>query len=204
MSTVLKPVGPQPDRVYWVRRVVVLVLAVLLVVVASFGVRALVSGGSAEETPAAEGSEGAPTEDGAAEEGGAGGAPISCDPGALTATLATDAQSYPAESAPVLTLTVTNTGEAACTVEVGSETSAITITSGSDRIWASTDCEAEVEEPRLLLLDPGAQVPVERAWSRERSDEECTAGLPEPRPGTYTASATVLGVEVEPVAFVLE
>ncbi|WP_250447451.1 hypothetical protein [Actinotalea sp. C106] len=197
MSTVLKPVGPQPDRVYWVRRLVALVLAVLLVVLVSFGVRALVSGG-AEET-ATEGSEGAPTE-----EDGASGAPTSCDAGALTATLATDAQSYPADSAPVLTLTVKNTGEAACTVEVGPETAAITITSGSDRIWASTDCEAEGEESRLLLLDPGAQVPVEQAWSRERSDEGCTAGLPEPRPGTYTASATVLGVEVEPVAFVLE
>lgn len=199
MSTVLQPVGPEPGRVYWIRRLVVLAVVVVVLVVLGLVVRALASGGegSADPAPVASGEDEAPAED---EPEGAPGSPTACSPEALTTILSTDTRSYPAESAPVLTVAVTNSGEVACTVDAGTAVEEVLITSGSDRIWSSADCEQEPVS-RLLLLDPGDQERIDLTWQRERSDESCTAGLADPRPGTYTAVATVLGTATEPAVF---
>lgn len=194
MSTVLRPVGPQPPRVYWVRRLVVLglVLLVLALAVWAFASRGSDSGAAAD----AQGDETAADQDAPA------GGPLACEPADLTVTLSSDARTYGADSRPVMTLSVTNASEAPCTVDVGSGNRVVTITSGSDRIWSSTDCAGD-EGEALRLLDAGAVETVGVDWKRERSDPDCTAGLPEPRPGTYTAVASVLGVESETLVFEL-
>lgn len=223
MSAVLRPVGPQPPRVYWVRRLIVLAVLVGLVTLLAVGARALLGGDEAvgaEPTADAVAQEAsgddAPAEDAPAEDppaddaeegtgedaetGLLGGAPVACDPGDLTVTLTADAAAYPAGAEPRFAVAVTNAGDSACTVDAGSGSQVVTITSGPDRIWSSGDCVAEAGE-RLLLLDPGAQDAVELPWPRVRSDEACTEGLPEPRPGTYQAVATMLGAESAPVVF---
>ncbi|NCT91684.1 hypothetical protein GXB85_12085 [Cellulomonas sp. APG4] len=117
-------------------------------------------------------------------------------------TLTSDARTYGPDERPVLSLAVANTSEQACTVDVGSGNAVVTVMSGSDRIWSSADCAADVPE-RLLLLDPGAADTSTVDWARERSDAECTAGLPAPRPGTYTAQATLLEIESATAVFEL-
>lgn len=221
MSGLLHPVGPEPERVYWVRRAFVLLVAVVVLTVAVLAVRAVASGadrapgtdatdeaGSGGEVSAADDgaqpAEDEPAEpsaeDQAATEPALSGGPVACDPAALTLTLTSDAQSYPAGVEPVLAVALTNTGSAACTVDGGSGNQVVTVTSGADRIWSSADCQGEVAE-RLLLLDPGAQDVVPVTWDRSRSDEACTGGLAAPRAGTYQAVATMLGVQSAPVVF---
>jgi hypothetical protein len=195
MSTVLRPVGPQPPRVYWVRRLLLLGLVLLVVLLVVW----LISSRGTDADAAAD-TEGDETS--AGEDASAGGGPIACEPGDLTVTLSSDARTYGADSRPVMTLSVANASEAPCTVDVGSGNRAVTITSGSDRIWSSVDCAGD-EGEALRLLDAGAAETVGVDWKRERSDPDCTAGLPEPRPGTYTAVASVLGVESETLVFEL-
>lgn len=221
MNTVLHPVGPQPARVYWVRRLVLLAVAAAVVAVLAVAVGAARGGatdgdGAAAGDAAADGAaattegaddagagsgaaadaQSAPEGDGSEEAGaGPGGGAVACAPESLTTTLAADAASYPAGATPTFTVTLTNSGGSACTVDAGLANQALVITSGADRIWSSADCPAEAPGERLLLMAPGAAEAMPVAWPRVRSDEGCSEGLPEPRPGTYTAVAVVAGVQ---------
>lgn len=194
MSSVLRPVGPRPQRVYWLRRLVLLAALVLVAVLVWVAARALGGGGQdGTVAPEADPSTEAPAQDAPA-------GPVACDASHLGVTLTSDARTYGPDQNPVLSLAVTNTSEQTCTVDVGSGNAVVTVMSGADRIWSSADCATDVPE-RLLLLDPGAADTSTVAWARERSDAECTAGLPAPRAGTYTAQATLLGIESATAVF---
>ncbi|MDT0165979.1 hypothetical protein Q9R32_10450 [Actinotalea sp. AC32] len=221
MNTVLRPVGPQPSRVYWVRRLVVVgvlvAVAVLVVSVLSSlrgrdapataaGEDTAAVAGAGDEGEAADGAQGGAAEDAATEDAGdadgadKGGAPDACAVEALTTTLVSDAATYPAGSTPTFTVTLTNSSDKACTVDAGTANQSLVVTSGADRIWSSADC-ATTDGERMLLMAPGAQEVVQLAWPRVRSDEACTADLPEPRAGTYTALAVVAGAQSGQIVF---
>jgi hypothetical protein len=199
MSAVLHPVGPQPQRVYWVRRLLLLLVVVVVAAVA-WSVAQGARGGAAEASEEATGETTEDAADPAAEgdaavvepgpvEGDAG--PAACTPVDLALTLTTATRSFGPEEQPVFTAGITNTGAAACTVDAGDAAREIVITSGTDRIWSSLDCP--VESPaRLLLLEAGARDEVEVTWPRVRSAAGCPADLPAPRAGTYSAVMTVI------------
>jgi hypothetical protein len=73
-------------------------------------------------------------------------------------------------------LTLLNTGTTACTLQAGSDVQSYVITSGSDRIWASTDCQ-EPGVPAEVTLEPGEPLSSSPfAWSRTRSSaDDCTS-----------------------------
>jgi cytoskeletal protein RodZ len=83
----------------------------------------------------------------------------------------TDSDSYPAGSSPALSISLTNNGASACTLDVGSATQVFTVTSGADVWWRSTDCQ-ENPSSMVVTLDAGQNVtsaePV--VWDRTRSD----------------------------------
>lgn len=199
MSTVLHPVGPQPERVYWIRRLLMVLAAVVVVLVVAALVRAALEpdGAAPDDVDAAEVADGeAPADTAAADPGG----PAACTAADLALTLTTSTRSYPAGALPVFTVAITNTGTVSCTVDAGDAAREILITSGSDRIWSSLDCPAEAAE-RLLLLEPGARDAVDVTWPRVRSAEGCATGLAEPRAGTYNAVTTLLGAQSPPAVF---
>ena len=171
MSTFKNPVGPQPSKVYWRRRLVVglVLLAVILIAVLIF-----TRPGSSQTAPKpVSTSTEAPAADDAAADDGAADAPAdgSCDPASIVVEGMTDASTYAADANPLLTLSVTNTGAAECTMSVGSDVQEFIITSGEERIWSSKDCQ-EASEPLELPLAAGepltSTTPV--TWSRTRSD----------------------------------
>lgn len=196
MSTVLRPVGPEPPRVYWVRRLIVLVAVVLVLALIGTVVRGWFAPGEAETPPGA-------AAEAAEADGGASTSPAACTPDELTVTATTAVRVHEAGESPQINVTVTNTGDAACTVDLGPAQVEVLITSGADRIWSSADCPAQDGKNRLLLLPPGDRETTDVLWPRERSAPECPDGLPEPRPGTYRAEVTVEGVTSEPTVFEL-
>lgn len=189
---VLRPEGSLPTRVYWVRRVVVLLAVVVVVVLAVVGVRALLTP-SGDDAPAAAPSPSQPEE--SAE------TPV-CEPGAVGLTLTADATSYPAGALPTFTVRVVNDGDVTCLLDAGDAQRAIVVTSGSDRIWASTDCATGDE--LKLLLEPEQADERQVQWDRNRSVEGCAAGQAAALPGTYQAVLTLGGVSTDPVVFGLE
>lgn len=194
---VLRPEGSLPARVYWVRRAVVVLVLVLVVVLAVFGVRALLRGGGDDAAaPTGDGTTSAPTSEETTE-----GTPA-CEPGAIGLELTADATTYPAGSLPTFTLRLTNTGEATCLLDAGDAQRQVLITSGSDRIWASTDCATG--ETLQLLLAPGQVDERQVQWDRNRSVEGCAPDQPAAQPGTYQAVLALGGVSTQPVVFGLE
>ncbi|NMR18767.1 hypothetical protein [Cellulomonas fimi] len=223
MSTVLHPAGPNPPRVYWVRRLVVLVvLGAVVWGLVALGSIALGRFGpddaaaAAGQTTAAEGA-GETAADASDEGTGAGAvdaaeddaedapaAPVDCTPDSLQLALTTDALEYAADADPVLRASITNIGDVPCTVDAGDATREVLITSGADRIWSTKDCAAPETASRQILLGTGAQDPAEITWQRVRSGEGCPAGLPEPRAGTYQAVLSLLGTSAQPAVFTLK
>lgn len=219
MSSVTRPRGPLPARVYWVRRAVTLglVLAVFL------GVARLLGAASDGRDPGA-GSDavqaGALTDESdtaAAQESGSpsasgsrASAPVrpgtNPSPGASAGTLpAPDGPCVPAEvvvtpvvetaigGAPVvIRLEVTSRASRACTFTVAPETVLVKVVSGLDLIWSTQQCPRRM--PRLQVV-ARRLVPavVNVIWSGRRSDPECSRGLAYALPGYYHAIAAALG-----------
>ena len=205
MTAVLHPVGPQPPRVYWARRLVLVLGLVLVVAVAWALLTGTRSGGEESAAPADEGA-GETVADQAAEGepapvGDTGPAP--CTPTELAATVTTATRAFGADEQPVFAVGLTNTGAGACTVDAGDAAREIVVTSGTDRIWSSLDCPVAAE-PRMLLLEPGARDEVQVTWPRVRSAPGCPTDLPAPRPGTYGAVLTVLGATSAAAVFDLD
>lgn len=208
MNTVLRPVGPEPARVYWTRRIMLL----LALVVAATLVWTLVQGsGSSSEAnaPGGKGAAGAPgadddASDDAGEDPAGGGAAAPCTAENLELAIEPGRAGYAADAQPSFVVTVTNTGDSGCTVDVGDASRELLVTSGSDRIWSSLDCAAGEGASRNLLLAAGMSDAHDASWPRVRSDESCSDALPKPRPGTYKAQVRLNGAESELATFSLE
>jgi len=190
MSTLRHPVGPQPPEVYWRRRLVVGLglLAVIVIIVLIVWPRG--SGDPTEQpSPDPQSTESAAPGDEVAE-----GDAAACTAAQVEVTPVTDASSYPAGQQPMLSFTLLNTATAPCTMPVGADVQEFLIVSGSDRIWASTDCQ-EPAVPASVVLEPGEALestPI--AWSRTRSTPgDCDAARPDVIAGgaTYRLSVTV-------------
>lgn len=98
-------------------------------------------------------------------------AAVPCQARDVTVEAVTDADTYPAGALPQLSISLTNKGDADCTIDVGSATQVFTVSSGSDTWWRSTDCQ-ESPSSMVVTLSVGKTVtsatPVQ--WDRTRSD----------------------------------
>lgn len=175
MSTIKNPVGPQPPSVYWRRRLLLLLLVVAVIVVI---VLIVVRPGSG--TPS-----GNPTGGVSNSASTPGPGPTStsssaaCDPSVITLVPITDSSSYAAAAQPQLSMSITNSGASACTFDVGTDAQLYLITSGSDQIWSSKDCQTAPAAAKQVL-EPGKTLSTTPfAWDRTRSSTStCTGSRP--------------------------
>lgn len=185
-----------PARVYWVRRLVVLGIPLLLVAVVVW----LVAGRGSDDDPApdAETTSTPPATDPTPSETPA---LASCAPAGLALAMTPDAVSFAAGVSATFTVSITNTSAEACLVDAGEVQREIVITSGSDRVWSNRDCVAAGTEKRTLLLPAGGNDTTPFAWNRIRSAEGCPQGLPAPGAGTYSAQLNLAGASAAPAVF---
>ncbi|MFF1634641.1 hypothetical protein [Leifsonia sp. NPDC058248] len=171
MSTFKHPVGPQPSKVYWRRRLLV-VLGVLAVIVVIILI--VVRPGSSSGAPVSESTKtpSTSTPDSTSiptSATTASGQP--CKAADVTVQAITDATNYAAGQKPKLSVSITNHGATACKINAGTSQQVFTITSGSEVYWKSSDCQTEKLDAQVLLK-PGktisSQVPI--TWDRTRSD----------------------------------
>lgn len=112
----------------------------------------------------------------------------------------TDATTYASGVLPKLSISLKNTSERDCTINVGSSTQVLTVSSGSDVWWRSTDCQTEPSD-MVVTLPAGEEVtsvqPV--IWDRTRSSVHTCDQENRPRaPGggaSYHVSVSIGGVE---------
>lgn len=185
MSTIRTPVGPQPASVYWKRRAVVL-LGLIAVIVTI--VLIVVRPGSGEPTPTA-----SPTPTTSTSTDPGLSAPA-CADSQLELVAVTDKARYNAGETPFVSMTITNTGAAACSIALGSEVEQYVITSGKEQYWSSQNCQTDAAAIDVVL-EPGiARSTTPIAWDRTRSPEGCTgAGSPAPAGGASYHLTVTLG-----------
>jgi len=200
-DALLHPVGPEPARVYWIRRAVVVGLPLLLLIV----LLANLGGGGGSRSPgqAAGPSAGpsarastipAPT---TAMRATATPSPAATSPSgcpSLTVAAAADAASYASGTLPQLTIAVTNTGSSPCTRDLGPAARSLIVYRGADRVWSSADCASAAPVPQVLA--PGRTVRFTTTWNRQRSSPGCpsAAAAADPGPGGYILRGQLAGL----------
>ena len=121
-----------------------------------------------------------------------------CAKGAVKVVAVTDKASYKAGENPMLSLTITNTGTVACTFNAGTDVQEYRITSGTETIWASKDCQKD-PVATVAVLEPGKDVTTTPfPWDRTRSSADTCEGDRPPvtaAGASYHLTAVVDGVE---------
>ncbi|WP_284254196.1 hypothetical protein [Pseudolysinimonas kribbensis] len=174
MSSIRNPVGPQPPQVYWRRRLLLLLgVVAVLVVIVLIVVRPGGGSPSSAETKSPGPHATSPNPNPTFSTDGPAG---SCDPSVITLTPVTDAASYASTTQPKLSMSITNSGAKACTLDVGTKAQVYTITSGAETIWTSTDCQTDAVSD-VRTLQPGKSLTTTPfAWDRTRSSKStCSA-----------------------------
>lgn len=218
MSGLLRPVGPEDPQVYWLRRAAILVGLVLVVVV----VVALIRPGgstrmaepSASPTPLLLAT---PTAT-ATPEPAATAAPQGTAPAAGQApTAAVTPQTQPVPSAPpacaprdvrlalggaedaglgtptTFSVQLTNGSAGPCSIAWEPGTAELRITSGSDRIWSTEDCDRWFTAVPAQVVEPGQALTAQVAWQGQRSYPGCKLASRPLQSGTYVATVEVDG-----------
>ena len=216
MGAPTTPRGRLPQRVYWVRRGLVVLVALLLVL----GIGKLLGGGGSDgagtASDAAAKSAAKPSASSAAPMGPTAvatpGTPTETSTGAPTATATGSAVPLVAPSGPCTDDEVTVTPsipqawagvrstidlqlqgtQPACTFDVSSSTVVVKITSGSDRIWSSQDCPKAVPTQQVVVRS-GTSTTVPVRWSGRRSDADCSSSPDWALPGFYHVVAAAFG-----------
>jgi hypothetical protein len=203
MSTIRNPVGPQPPSVYWRRRLL-LVLGLIAVIVVIVLIIVRPGAGNPNATPSPSTSvepSGSPTPSFTSAAGGE-----ACNPAQVQIAAVTDGTSYDSGVKPMISMTIKNAGTAPCTFDVGTEAQEYIITSGTDRIWSSKDCQSGATSTPQVL-QPGVELSTTPfAWDRTRSSTDtCSGSRPKAVAGpdgpTYRLEVKLGAVESEPVAF---
>lgn len=197
MSNWKQPVGPERKAVYMRRRLLVLGGLIVLIGIIALVIWRPGSSGGAAAAPEVE----VPDEIVAAEKTKTetpAGEVAPCAAGELTVTPITDRESYAGGELPQLSLSVENIGDAACLAELGTAGMSFKITSGSDEVWRSIDCQVSPDK-RTVILEPKTPLSTEPiAWDRTRSSPEtCEIGRDAVVAGgaTYHLHVAVAGVQ---------
>ncbi|MFE5742461.1 hypothetical protein [Streptomyces celluloflavus] len=134
--------------------------------------------------------------------------------GAAVANCATDTtelalhsvkNSYGPDTKPKFELTVKNSADAACKVDLGRKSAVLTITdtAGDDRVWASDDCPSATG-PALLQVPAKGAMKRTVEWDRKASAPHCATPSAAAVPaGTYLIEAKVPGLSAARTSFVL-
>ncbi len=192
MSTFRNPVGPQQAKVYWRRRLVVglgilAVIVVIILIVVRPG-----SGGGAKPVGVHSSAPKSSTPPVADTDAPAGS---TCVPGRLKLEAVTDKATYASTEQPQISMKITNTGTAACTINLGSTQQELIITSGADRIWDSKDCQTGAVDAQVTLDPNTPKTTPAIPWDRTRSSTSTCDSTTRP-PVTAGGASYHLSVKV--------
>lgn len=181
MSTIRTPTGPLPKSVYWRRRLLLLVgvLAIVAVIVLIVVRPGAANGQRNGPPPAADRSSVTGGASPAASAGASAGPSGPCKASNVKVVAITDKAGYASGAQPLLSMSITNVGTSPCTYDVGTGAQGYVITSGTEKIWNSKDCQTGPTVD-VQTLAPGQTLTTQPfAWDRTRSaPTTCSAARP--------------------------
>ena len=115
----------------------------------------------------------------------------------------TDKAVYNAGENPLISMKITNTSTVACTLNAGSTLQELRITSGSELIWSSKDCQKDPVDVPVILQPNTPQSTAAIPWDRTRSSATtCDAERNKVKAGGASYHLTVLLGELKSAATV--
>lgn len=214
MSDVLTGKGPQPPRVYWVRRglVILVVVVVIGLLVWAFTPRGGPSAATPEPAATPSATEPAsPTPTSPAPSGDPSAttspspsstAPTACEP--IGVQMSMDGfKSVKNDAKQTFAVTVENNTAMPCVMAITKDSFALRVTSGSDAIWSTAHCEDWLPTVKKRTLKAGATVEFKVEWGLYRSNEGCKKVKGTLGSGTYVATATYAVDSSTRMAFVI-
>jgi hypothetical protein len=198
MGALLNPVGPESARTYWIRRGLVLAVALLVVLGLIWifspknpSVTAVPAPATAlTPSPAASPSgTPSPSASGTPSASPSPTGPVACDPLTTKVGIAGFA-SVKADAKQVFTLTVENNSATPCVLQIGPSTYSVRVVSGSDPIWTTAHCAKWLPLVKKQTLQPAGTVEFQVTWPLRRSAKDCKLGKTKLGGGTYVANAT--------------
>ncbi len=207
--------GRLPSRVYWVRRLLVLGVAVLLVV----GIARLL-GGSGGGSPANDSAANV-ADTSAATTGASSPAthppshprhsasprvtplPLPTGPCSAPDIAITPSVPHPVAGRDIrLVLDLSTVSTPACTWKVSGRTLALKITSGPDLIWTTVQCGRTIPTENLVLRN-AKPTRVTITWDAQRSEPGCPRQTQWALPGTYHLEVAALAGQPQEATFAL-
>lgn len=216
----MNPRGPLPPGVYWVRRLLALLVVVALVLGArwvwqrtfgsssSSGATPSTSPSSSPASPSAKPTSPSPSASASTSTSKSPsasptttGVPLCADDD-IAVTASTDAASYPVGSTPRLRMRIQNTSSKPCRRDIGAAQNELVITSGTARVWSSDDCNPGGSQ-QVQTIQPGQSYSVTVTWLGKLSKKGCPADMPEAQAGSYKLTGRNSAVTSKPASFSL-
>lgn len=222
VDSIKKPVGPEPEAVYWRRRILVLagVLGAFAVIAwlwpsggsqptalpsespsVSPSATASASASSTAEPSASPSATGEASPSGSAEPSPSGDA-RACRSSDLDISVAVETAAPTAGSEVVFVMSIANTGDSPCTQDVGAAATSFTVTSGGYRVWSSDDCNPG-GSTQLEVIPPGQAFAVQAVWPTIITTPGCPSTDNPAQPGAYDVTGTDAGITSAATRFAL-
>lgn len=185
----MNPVGPEEPSVYWRRRLIFALGALIVLIILFMLLRSCSSSGEPVASPSNSASASAsPSVTSSASPSGSSTAASGqlCADSDIEVTVAPNgtSTSYPAGSPITFTMSIKNISTKACDRNVGTKPNTVKVTSGGVDVWSSDDC-APPGDDNVKLIQPGDQYQLSATWDQKLSQAGCPANQPAAKAGTY-------------------
>lgn len=206
---VFRPVGDQPPSVYWVRRGLLVAVAIVLLAIVWWlwptGADTAENAGAnpSPTTSPTDTASASPSASKTKKKKSKEEFEPTCSDAAIEVAVATDADTYAADRKPSFTFAVENVSDKACSRDVGQLANELRVTSGGAKVWSSDDCNPGGAVDRSNLA-PGDRFVQTVSWARVTSAEGCPTPEEAAGSGTYQVLARNGDVLSEPAAFELQ
>ena len=215
----MHPRGPLPPGVYWVRRVVAVLVIIAVVLAARWAYHRVRSTPSASPTasptasvtttPTASHSatptvshSATPTASHSPSPSPSASTLRSCANSDIRVTASTDAATYVVGSTPKLRMRIQNVSSTPCRRDLGAAANELLITSGTAHVWSSDDCNPSSTSD-IQTMPPDQSFSVSVTWLGRLSAKGCPANEPYAQPGSYKLVGRNGSVSSTPAIFAL-
>ena len=214
----MHPRGPQPPNVYWVRRVVALLVIVALLLAGRWVFYRVTRSStpvaqptasttptvtptpSVTATPSATKATATPSKSASASPSAS--TLRDCKDADIKVTASTDAATYVVGSTPKLRMRIQNIASTPCRRDLGAAANELVITSGTAHVWSSDDCNPATTKD-VQTMQPDQSYSVTVTWLGRLSAKGCPANQPYAQPGSYKLTGRNGGVTSAPAIFAL-
>jgi len=116
--------------------------------------------------------------------------PGKCDPSTLKSTVQ-GPESVSVGAGATFSISLVNSGQAPCLVDVGSQALGVRVSSGSQQVWDSVTCPVGQTE-KALLLPAGKGADVNVTWNGNAATSDCAVSNAAPASPTSASASSTL------------